>query len=119
MSIWKLIYDTLTENGIDVYPPSIKLGECTSPYTVIKQDGSSRISNFSSERVYYQFMIYVPKNQYDRLSEYEEQVKKIINEKLRFTLKPTGDNMTDYYDDNLKAHMRSFLYKNNVRNKYL
>jgi hypothetical protein len=119
MSVWEQIFDVLNNNGVEVYPPSIKSGECLNKYVVVKQDGSAQINNYSSQVVYYQFMLYVPKNQYNILSDFEEEVKKILNENLYPMIMPTEGNMTDYFDDEVKAHMRSFLYRNNVRNKYL
>lgn len=119
MSVWEMIFDVLNENGIEVYPPATKDGECLNNYVVVKQDGSSQTGDFSSETVYYQFMLYVPKNKYDKLGDFEEEVKDVLNMKLYPLLMPTGSKMTDYYDDSVKAHMRSFIYRNNVRNKYL
>lgn len=119
MSVWKRTFEQLKEAGIDVYPPATKKGECKSKYVVVKQDGSSQIGNFSSEQVYYQFMLYVPQNEYDTLSDFEAEVKKALDERLYPMLMPTGSTMPDYYDDSIKAHTRSFLYRNNVRNKHL
>lgn len=119
MSVWETIYSTLTQAGIDVYPPATKKGECKSEYVVIKQDGSSQVGNFSSESVYYHFMLYVPQNKYNTLSTFENKVKKILNEQVYPLLMPAGSSMPDYYDDAVQAHMRSFLYRNNVRNKHL
>ena len=47
------------------------------------------------------------------------ELKKIIEKKLFPLLVPTGQKMTDYYDDNYKAHLRTILYRNSVRNKHL
>lgn len=118
-TIWQNICDVLTSKGIDVFPPATKYGECKKPYVVLKQDGSSQIGDYSSERVYYRFILYVPKNKYSHLSVFEKEVKKIIDEELFPLIMPVGQNETDYYDDNFNAHMRSFLYSNNVRNKHL
>lgn len=119
MSTWRDIFKELNDSKVDVYPPATKKGECTSPYVVVKQDGSTQAGTFSSEYVYYQFMLYVPHNAYDKLDDYEKEVKGILASKLHPWLMPTGSNMPDYYDDTIKAHMRSFMYRNNVRNKHL
>lgn len=118
-SVWKIIFDTLTENGFNVYPPATHVGECKSPYIVLKQDGGVQINDYSSERVYYRFMLYVPREQYTFLDEYEKQVKKVLDEQLFPMLMPTGQKENDFYDDNYNAHLRAFLYRNNVRNKHL
>lgn|SRR5699024_7280150 len=118
-NVWEIISETLQENGIDVYPPGTKVGECKKEYVVLKQDGSTQVGSLSSEQDYYMFMLYVPRNKYSFLSTYEFQVKKVLDEKLYPMLMPTGQKMGDYYDDNYKAHMRAFLYRNNRRNKHL
>lgn len=118
-NVWEQISDVLRENGIDVFPPGIRLGECKKEYVVLKQDGSSQYRNFSSEVDYYMFLLYVPANKYSMLSNFEYRVKKVLDEKLYPMLMPTGQKMSDYYDDNYKAHMRAFLYRNVKRNKHL
>lgn len=118
-TVWQTIFDVLKESGFDIYPPAGHEGECKNPYIVLKQDGASQIENFSSERVYYRFYLYVPKNKYSYLSVFEEKVKNCINEKLTPMIMPAGQTETDFYDDNLNAHLRVFLYRNNVRNKFL
>lgn len=119
MTIWQEIFKKLKEFNIDVYPPATKHGECTTKYVVVKQDGKAQADIYSSEHSYYQFILYVPQNQYDQLSSYEAEVKKVLDTNLYPLLKPTGSSMPDYYDDTLKAHTRSFLYRNNVRNVHL
>lgn len=118
-TVWEIISDTLTENGIDVYPPSLHKGECKNPYVVLKQDGKTQINNYSSERVYYRFMCYVPQHKYTELDAFEKKVKDILNENLYPMIMPVGQTETDYFDDNYNAHLRTFLYRNNIRNKYL
>lgn len=118
-SVWELTSDALTKAGIENYPPGIKKGTCKKEYVVFKQDGGSQIGNISSEIVYYTFMLYVPQNKYSFLSNFESMVRKVLDEKMYPTIIPTGSKQPDYYDDNLDAHMRSFTYRNSVRNKRL
>lgn len=118
-SVWEIISDTLIENGFDVYPPATHVGECEKEYIVLKQDGSSQIAGYSSEVVYYRFMLYVPREKYSFLDEYTKSVKKVLDEQLYPMIMPTGQSEGDYYDDNYNAHLRAFLYRNNVRNKHL
>lgn len=118
-TVWQIIFDVLKENGFDVYPPATHEGECKSPYIVLKQDGATQILNYSSETVYYRFLLYVPRNMYSYLSVFEKEVKDCINENLTPMIMPSGQTETDFYDDNLNAHLRVFLYRNNKRNKYL
>lgn len=118
-NVWQIIFETLSKNGIEVFPPATKIGECKKPYVVLKQDGASQIKSYSSEYVYYRFMLYVPRNKYSELSIFEKDIKKILDENLYPLIMPAGQTETDYYDDNYNAHMRAFLYRNNVRNKHL
>ena len=118
-NVWEIIADTLKEDGWDVYPPATKEGECKSKYIVLKQDGSSQVGSFSSQFDYYMFLLYVPRNEYSKLGTYEKQLKDLLAKKLFPLLVPTGQKMTDYYDDNYKAHLRTILYRNSVRNKHL
>ena len=117
-TVWELIFDALKAEKIDVYPPATHRGECLSKYVVVKRDGSSQKGKLSTEVVYYQFLLYEPRNRYSDLDRYEKEVKSAVK-KLFPMLMPTGSTMPDYYDDSVKAHVRSFLYRNNVRNKYL
>lgn len=119
MSVWEQVFEKLKQAGVEVYPPATKQGECRSNYVVVKKDGSTQVSTFSSEFVYYQFLLYVPKNEYYRLDDFEEEVKGIVGTELFPMLLPVESNMSDYYDDEIKAHMRSLLYRNSVRNKHL
>ena len=119
MSIWQTIFKELEKNNVDVYPPGTKCGECKDKYVVVKQDGKAQARSFSSEFVYYLFLLYVPKNQYSEMDGYEEQVKAILDNELYPTLMPVDSTIPDYYDDEVKAHMRSFVYRNCVRNKHL
>ena len=119
MSIWKTVFKELEGGGIDVYPPATKKGECTSNYVVMKQDGKAQVRSFSSEFVYYLFMLYVPQNHYSDMDEYEAQVKEVLDRNLYPLLMPVDSTIPDYYDDEIKGHVRSLVYRNCVRNKHL
>lgn len=117
-TMWEIISDTLQNHKFDVYPPATAKGECKSPYIVLKQDGATKIPRLSSERVYYMIMLYVPKEQYNYLSVFEDKVRKALEDIAPMIL-PVGETNTDYYDDNYNAHMRYMLYRSNRRNKYV
>ena len=119
MTIWETIQTKLEEHGIKTFPHGLATGECKENYVVLKESGSTQISNYSSERVYFDFILYVPKNKYNILSVFEDQVKAVLDEQLYPLLMPTGQNTPDFYDDDKKAHMRSFMYRINRRNKHL
>lgn len=110
---------TLKENNIDAYPPANKKGECTKEYVVVKNAGSSQIGTLSSEVHYTDIICYVPQNKYTSLEPFKNRVKQIIHDNLYPRLMETGSETQDYFDDDIKGHMVSFMLRNNVRNKYL
>lgn len=119
-NVWKIIFETLKENGIDVREPVNKLGECKSPYVVVKFAGATRYFGYSSQRDLYNFFCYVPKNKYSYLHDFEVKVKSILDSPPLYPMiMPTGSMENDYYDDNLNAHLRMFTYYNNRRVKHL
>lgn len=118
-TVWQIMFETLSNSGFEVYPPATKVGECKSPYIVLKEDGSSQINNYSSERVYYRILLYVPRNMYSQLTVLESEVRKVLDDELYPLILPTGQSDPDFYDDNYNAHMRAFFYRNNRRNKHL
>lgn len=115
----KRIIDKLKENGIDAIPPVTKKGVCLSPYVIVKDSGSAPIPGYSSEYHYYDVLCYVPANRYFELAELKRKVKEIMATDLYPILMPTGQETADYYDEDLKAHMESVMYRNNVRNNHL
>ena len=115
-TIWEKVAEALELHGIEVYPPATKQGECHKEYTVLKEDGSSQLGEYTSEIHYYTFMCYVPKEKYTQLSRYKQTVKNVIATDLYPLLIPTGQETPDFYDDTVKAHMGSITYRNSVRN---
>ena len=109
----------LKENGIDAYPPATKKGECIKEYVVVKNSGASQIGTYSSQVRYTDIMCYVPQNKYTNLEGFKMRVKQIIRDNLYPRVMETGSETTDYFDDEIKGHMVSFMLRNNVRNKYI
>ena len=119
-NVWQRIYEVLKKNGIEVYAPAQKIGQCKNPYVMFKKAGSMQVQNYSTQRDFYDFYIYVPKEQYSELSNYEAEVKKILDSPPLYPmLMPTGQTENDYYDDNYDAHLRIITYYNNVRVRHL
>lgn len=110
-SVWDMIFTTLTEKGIDVYPPATKTGECTSPYVVIKDEGVSKFQQYSSTVNYYSLLCYVPKGDYSTLKPFVDQIKGIAK-LLEPMILPTYVETPSFYDDTYKGHMISVQYKN-------
>jgi hypothetical protein len=109
----------LKENEIEAYPPAIKKGECKSEYVVVKNSGSSQLGGFSTEIHYIDVLCYVPFNKYTNLEKFKKQVKQIIHNNLYPRLMETGSETADYYDEEIKGYMVSFMLRNNVRNKFI
>lgn len=110
-SRWKDIYLHLSKEGLDVFPPGIKGGECISEYIVVKNDGSSRYTGISTDEDLYSVMCYVPKQMYSTLEPLVQRVKKIMKD-LEPMIVPYGSQTPSFYDDKVKAHMISIEYKN-------
>lgn len=110
-SRWQDIFTHLKDNKFEVYSPGIKVGECMAPYVVIKNDGSSKHSSFSTDVDLYSVMCYVPKQSYSILEPFVQQVKKAMKE-LEPMILPYGSQTPSYYDESVKAHMVSIEYKN-------
>lgn len=110
-SRWQDIFLNLKKQGFDVYSPGIKTGECVSEYVVVKNDGSSKHTSFSTDVDLYAVMCYVPKNKYSSLEPLVQRVKNAMK-RLEPMIKPYGIQTPSYYDDSYKAHMVSIEYKN-------
>ena len=110
-SRWGDIHVHLKEKGFDVYSPGMKVGECTSPYIVVKDEGGNRHPNFSTNVDVYSVMCYVPKDNYSKLEPFCREVKKAMKD-LEPMILYNGAETPSYYDDGVKGHMKSIEYKN-------
>lgn len=110
-SRWQDIFLHLKKAGFDVYSPGVKVGECTNEYIVVKNDGSSKYTSFSTDVDMYAVMCYVPKSKYSQLEPLVQRVKEKMKE-LEPMIFPYGTQTPSYYDDSYKAHMISIEYKN-------
>ena len=110
-SRWQDIFIHLKNDGFDVYSPGTKVGECVSEYLVVKNDGSSKHPNFSTDVDLYSIMCYVSKEKYSTLEPLIQRVKASMKG-LEPMIKPYGNQTPSYYDDSIKAHMVSVEYKN-------
>lgn len=110
-SRWQDIYHHLKSKGYDVYSPAQKVGDCTKPYIVVKNDGSYDHVNFSTNRDMYAIQCYVPLLEYSKLEVIVQSVKKDMKE-LYPMIQPYGQEMPSFYDDNVKAHYVTIEYEN-------
>ena len=116
-AVWDLVQKTLIDAGIDTYPPATKHGDCTAPYCVLKDAGSTVVLGKSSEYHYYDLMCYVPRDSYYALAAFKEHCKEIMAQSPIYPmLMPTGTETPSFFDDTYNAHMISVQYRNNVRN---
>lgn len=107
---WTIIADAIQAKGIDVFPPAVHKGECKKPYVVLKQDGIGQVLDYSSERVYFRFEVFVPSQDYLLLDKVTNEVKSVLDNELYPFLLNSGSQEPDWFDDNINAHMRAFLY---------
>lgn len=110
-SRWQDLYVHLKNKGYEVYAPAQKVGECTSPYLVIKNDGSYRHVNFSTDRTQYVIYCYVPKLKYSELEPLVQKVKQDMTE-LYPMFQLYGQELASFYDDEVKAHYIAIEYEN-------
>lgn len=110
-SRWQDIFKHLKSAGFDVYSPGTKIGECTSQYVVLKNNGSTVHQSFSTNIDLYSVMCYVPRDKYSELEPMVQRVKEVMKG-LKPMILPYGSQTPSYYDDTYKAHMVSIEYKN-------
>lgn len=110
-SRWQDIFMHLKKKGFEVYAPAQKTGECTSPYLVVKNDGSYNHVNFSTDRDMYAIYCYVPKLRYSELEPLVQQVK-IAMKELYPMLQQYGQQLPSYYDEAVKGHYIAIEYEN-------
>lgn len=110
-SRWQDIFKHLKSAGFDVYSPGTKIGECTSQYIVLKNNGSTQHESFSTDIDLYSVMCYVPRDGYSELEPMVQRVKEAMKG-LKPMILPYGSQTPSFYDDTYKAHMVSIEYKN-------
>lgn len=105
------IYKHLKSAGFDVYFPTQKKGECTSPYVVVRDAGTNPLMSFSSTTTTYGVMCYVPKEKYSNLRVYTDQVKESMKG-LSPMITPLHYETPPFFDDTVNAHMTEIQYRN-------
>ena len=106
------IFKHLSDNGIDVYSPAQKKGECEAPYVVLKDAGTTKIAGLSTTQTIYDVMCYVPKDHFTLLEKYVQKVKQVMSQ-LQPMIMPVFIETASFYDDSVEAHMISIQYRNN------
>lgn len=107
----KDMYDCLKKAGFSVYFPTQKVGECSSPYVVIRDAGTVQYQDFSTILTTYELLCYVPKNRYSQLEVFSRQVKRAMKS-LWPMIVPTRYQTPPFFDDTVNAHMTAIQYRN-------
>lgn len=110
-SRWKDLYLHLKKCGYDVYAPAQKVGECTSPYLVVKNDGAYKLFDYSSNKAQFTIYVYVPRDKYSLLEPIVQKVKDDMRE-LYPMFRQFGQELASFYDDVIKAHNIALEYEN-------
>ena len=110
-TVWEQAFDHLEAKGFDVYSPGTHEGECLEPYIVLMRSGSNKHNSFSTNVDYYDVLIYVPKLKYSKVDGLVSMVKSAMTG-LEPMILPAGIEQPTTYDDDVKAHMVSIMYKN-------
>lgn len=101
----------LMSQGFSTYLPGKHQGECTAEYVVVKTGVTTQVNNYSSTVTYYDVMCYVPRATPSRLDEFVDEVTEAMKG-LNPMIRPTYQVTDSYYDDEVKAHMKSITYIN-------
>lgn len=109
---WQDLYTFLKSKGFDVYSPGQYVGECKSPYVVVRYDGTTQITNASSHWDLYAVMCYVPQNQYSKLETLTTEVRIAMEELRPMFLKFYEQTSMSAYDEAARAHYTSTEYRN-------
>lgn len=111
---WQDIFLHLKAKFPETYSPSTKTGECIKPYLVVKNEGSSRMSDYSSNVDYYSVLCYAPAEQYSKLEVLVQDVKTHMKN-LEPMILPAGSETPSFFDELIKGHMISIMYKNHKK----
>lgn len=118
MSVYEKVFDKLKQNDIDVYPPNTHKGEVKSEYVVLSDGGRTRASNFTSQTVLLDALIYVPGSRFTDLDPFADKVKEYADELYPLII-PTGYETPAFYDEAIKGWMKSVEYRYTVHNKHV
>lgn len=115
-SCWKKIFRHLKAEGFDVYPPGVKEGKATTPYIAVRKAGTSEIPGISSNRQFYDIMLYVPHNMYSEIEILLNRVKESMD-KLFPLVRPTRFVDTPFWDYEIKAWQTTIEYVNVLKSR--
>lgn len=111
-SRWQDLYTHLKNKGYEVYAPAMHPEECIEPYLVVKNDGTNKHTQFSSNREQYTIYICVPRQRYSELEPLVQSVKKDMKELYPMFMQYDNLTLPSFYDDTVKAHYATLEYEN-------
>lgn len=112
MSQWETIYSHMKTNGFDVYSPGQHEGDCVAPYIVVRDEGTQKLSGFSSTQSLYDILCYVPQRNFSQLEPFVKSVKEAMKG-LYPEFIPTYFETGSFLDETVKGHMISVQYRTN------
>lgn len=107
----QIIFDYLEAAGYDVFFPEQHIGECITPYIVVKSDGLAPIAGITTNQCFYAIFCYIPRNQYNELEQFIIDLKTTM-EGLYPSVMSADIETTPFYDDEVKGFMVSIQYIN-------
>lgn len=107
--MFKEIYKHLKNNGFDVYSIGQHKGICSSPYLVIKENGTNEIIGTSLSNEMVEIILYYPLGAYSELNQYKQSALYCM--KLLKGVRRIIEGSPTIIDDDKKAYTTSFYYK--------
>lgn len=112
---WQDLFMHLQNKGVDVYAPQQHVGDCLSPFVVVKDGLGAKLGDYSTQYAVYDFLCYVPQDSYSTLEQFTDGVKaNVLELKSRFMIRDPYIMTASFYDETSKSHMKSFqmvMYK--------
>lgn len=105
------VYKFLESKGYEVYFPAQKTTEAKTPYIVVRDEGGSRLQQFSSWQYLYSLLVYMPYARFGDLEPLVEKIK-IDMKEMQPMIMPTHFQTPSFPDDGVKAYMISIQYRN-------
>ena len=107
--MFKEIYKHLKNNGFDVYSIGQHKGICSSPYLVIKENGTNEIIGTSLSNEMVEIILYYPLGAYSELNQYKQSALYCM--KLLKSIRRIMESSPTIVDDDKKAYTTSFYYQ--------
>lgn len=111
---YKDLFLHLQDEGFNVFTPGTKTGDCLVSYLVPKKEGSSVHPGISTDVDLYSIICYVPQKKYSELESLVQQVKESMKS-IEPLFMPTGEQTPSFYDESVKGHYISIVYRNNKK----